>query len=85
MCARVEIGAPSMLRFDTQCSCLDEMLPTLDLNEMIAYGVEHQLKNHMSDFVRVVRHVLAESHVARLVVEVMQAVVSLVGTCLRDW
>ena len=28
------------------------MLPTLDLNVMIAYDVEHQLKNHMFDFVR---------------------------------
>jgi hypothetical protein len=43
---------PSMLRLilDTQCSCLAEDV-ALDLNVMIAYGVEHQLKNHMSDFV----------------------------------
>ncbi len=56
MCPRTEIGAPSISRLIHNATALARMLPTLDfvtdLNVLIVYGVEHQLKNHMFDFVR---------------------------------
>jgi hypothetical protein len=41
----------------------------------VADGVEEQLQKHMSDFVRVKRHLLAELTVTGLMVEVMKTVV----------
>ena len=55
-CVHVQIGALSISRLIHNATTLARMLSTLDfvtdLNVLIVYGVEHQLKNHMFDFVR---------------------------------